>query len=145
VSEVRIDRGALFAAIEPIATAALTEIAEREVPAIELALSVPVTRDFAGRVVERSKPGEPPRMEEDILRQNGSWQINQDGESFVLTISWTRPPEGGDDQPHAASILEFGGVNQQGKYVEPRPFMAPALERISGYALEVVERHFGAK
>ncbi|TXH56139.1 MAG: hypothetical protein E6Q97_07145 [Desulfurellales bacterium] len=137
-----IDHGKLMAALEPKITAALVEIGEAETLAIQKHLSVPVGRDFTGRVNQRSEPGDAPRMEEDILRQNISYIINQTPESFVLTITAVRPPESHDDQPHAAAVLEFGGANQQGKYVAPRPFMYPALTRVAGYLEEVVGKHF---
>jgi len=133
-----------MAAIEPKATAALREIAERAVGEIFAALSVPVERDFAGNVTQRSMPGQPPRMEEDILRQNGDFTIHQDAEGFYCRISFNRPKESPDDQVNAAQVLEFGGVNQSGKLVEPRPFMAPALRRISDYADEIAKRHFAS-
>lgn len=137
-----IDHGKLMAALEPRITAALVEIGEAETLAIQKHLSVPVGRDFTGRVNQRSEPGEAPRMEEDILRQNISYIINQEPDAFTLTITAVRPPESPDDQPHAAAVLEFGGANQQGKYVAPRPFMFPALTRVAGYFEEVVAKRF---
>lgn len=141
-SRVDIWQGALLAAIEPMAVRALTEIGDRALAEIEQSLSVPVGRDWSGRVIQRSMPGEPPRMEEDILRQNGSFDVQQDEEGFYVRISFNRPAESPDDQPHAAQVLEFGGANQQGRWVAPRPFMVPAMSRIKSWAMEVVNRHF---
>lgn len=123
-------------------TAALHEIGRAEVRAIEAHLSVPVERDWAGNVVKRSEPGEAPRKEEDILRQNVAYHVVKEDGSLLPTlyITASRPPQEPDDDPNAAIILEEGGVSNWG-YVAPRPFMAPAAERIAKYAAEVVAEH----
>jgi hypothetical protein len=136
-----IDKAKLLAALEPKITAALMEMGEAETRTIYYSLSIPVTRDFAGRVSQRSQPGEAPRVDEDILRQNISYDVQQQEDGFTLYIRASRPPQESNDQFNAASILEFGGMNQQGSYVAPRPFMYPALMRMSGYFQETVDKH----
>jgi hypothetical protein len=129
-------RDVLYAAIKP----AMDEIGKAETQAIQTHLSVPVQRGVGGHVIKRSEPNEAPRVEEDILRQNIEWRVvKEDGEP-VLYITASRPPEEADDDPDAAAILEFGGQSNWG-YVQPRPFMQPALDRMADYAPEVIAKH----
>src|SRR5688572_31361803 len=125
-SKAQIDGDAILDAIRPALNAALFEIGERETESIIASLSVPVVRDAGGNVVERSKPGEPPRVDEDVLRQNVVFDVVYDEGVPVLTIEASRPPESAGDNADAAVILEEGGVSNFGP-IEPRPFMAPAL------------------
>jgi hypothetical protein len=129
-------RDVLYAAIKP----AMDEIGKAETKAIEAHLSVPVTRGVGGRVIRRSDPGDAPEKDEDILRQNIEWHVTKEDGEPVLYITASRPPQEPDDDPDAAAILEFGGESNWG-YVQPRPFMQPALDRMADYAPEVIAKH----
>ena len=134
---LHLDMAAINAAIQAPMHAAMKEIGAREVAAIEEALSVPVGRDFAGNVVERSKPGAPPRLEEDVLRGNVQWRLVTDEAKPYLVVLTSRPDS---DAADAAITLEYGGVSSWGP-IEERPFMRPAYERMKAYYMEVFESH----
>ncbi len=138
-----IDTSLLLQAISPGVAAALQDISLREVEAIQQDISVPVERGPDGRVTVRSAPGEPPRTEEGVLLMHVEGHIEQ-GESGLpeLAIIASRPPDGGDDQSLTAVILEEGGMNQDGRYVAPRPFMTPALVRVEQYAAAALAAKF---
>lgn len=125
---------------EPVLSA-FEEIGEKEVLSIKASLSIPVTRDENGNVIERSAPGEAPRMDDDILRQNIEHVtlLNEDGVP-ELDVLASRPPHDEGDQSNAAEVLEFGGTSAQGRYVAPRPFMRPAADRIAEYAADVLSQ-----
>lgn len=135
---VFLDTAAIRQALEQPITRALQWLGEGEEETIEQAISIPVVRNAAGEVIERSKPGQPPRMDEDILHGIGidHTVVSEDGWP-VLYLTATRPPEGEGDDPDAALILEEGGQSNWG-YVQPRPFMFPAVVRLSGYAAEML-------
>ena len=135
---VFLDMAAIRQALEPILAKALEHVGEGEEETIEQAISIPVERDFAGRVIKRSSPGQPPRMDEDILHGIGIEHhvVTEEGWPTLYLVA-TRPPQEPDDDPDAAEILEFGGVGNWG-YILPRPFMYPAVVRLSGYAAEMV-------
>ena len=129
-------RRVLDAAIAP----ALKEIVKAEEEATMAHLSVPVERDFGGNVIKRSDPGDAPRMEDDILRQNVEGSVVKEESGSVGYLVSSRPAEEAGDDPDAALILEFGGVSNWG-YVQPRPYMRPAAERMAEYAAEVIATH----
>jgi hypothetical protein len=131
----------LMAYIREPLLAASQEIGERAVAEIQESLSVPVER-LPGGVVIRSAPGEPPRMETGALRENVEYVVLLDDEGVPeIHVMSDRPPQGAGDQADAAAILEYGGVNQAGREVAPRPYMAPEADRIAEWAPEVVARH----
>jgi hypothetical protein len=134
---LHLNMAAITAALQPAINAAMKDIGTREVASIEEALSVPVERDFAGNVIERSKPGEPPRLDEDVLRGNVEWRLVGDGDDRHLVVMAARPDS---DAADAAITLEYGGVSSWG-YIEERPFMRPAFERMKTYYLDVFENH----
>jgi hypothetical protein len=136
---LHLDAAAITAALAPAINAAMKEIGAREVASIEAALSVPVERDFAGNVVERSKPGEPPRLDEDILRGNVEWRTVTDEPKPYLVVLTSRP----GTEPDAAITLEYGGVSSWG-YVQARPFMTPAFDRMKTYYMDVFAAHLSA-
>lgn len=121
---------------------ALVEIGKAETQAIEAHLSVPVERGFGGQVIQRSEPGEAPRKDEDILRQNVEQHVVTEAGSPlpVLYITAHRPPQEPDDDEDAAIILEEGGISNWG-HIAARPFMGPAAQRIAAYAAEVLAKH----
>lgn len=136
---VFLDAALIRQALEPAILKALEDIGQGEEETIEMAISIPVERDFAGNVIQRSAPGEPPRLDEGILHGIGieSHVVHEDGWP-TLYLTATRPPEDPGDDPDAALILEEGGVSNWGVYVQPRPFMYPAVVRLSGYAAQMV-------
>jgi hypothetical protein len=140
---VFLDMGAIRRALEPGIKAGIQECVVAEQKAVYNHLSVPVTRDFAGNVIERSEPGDAPEKDEDILRQNIEWHVVPDEHGDqVGYLTASRPPQEEDDQPDAAFILENGGMGQPPfGYVMPRPFMRPAADRMEGYAEEVIARN----
>jgi hypothetical protein len=139
-----IDPSLIHMALRQPLLTALEALGVREVAAIEADLSVPVGRDAAGNVNARSAPGQPPRTDEGILKGNVTHSLDAGSLSELpsLTISAARPPEGDGDDPDAAVILEFGGVGNWG-YVQARPFMRPALNRLEGYAGDFVAAAVG--
>jgi hypothetical protein len=137
---VSLDATALKEAMISIVLPGLRAIGVKETAAIQADLSVPVGRDALGNVIQRSAPGEPPRMEEDILRQNIEWDIVREGEGIVLEITAHRPAQEANDDEDAAVILEYGGVGNWGP-IAARPFMTPAMLRIEGYAEQEIVKH----
>jgi hypothetical protein len=119
-------------AIAPALARALREIGKEEAAEIQSELSVPVGRGAAGNVVQRSAPGERPRMEHGILRANVGYAVDAGGRLPELTVFASRPAEDAGDDPDAAVILETE-LN--------RPFMGPAARRLEGYAAEKLARH----
>jgi hypothetical protein len=119
-----IDPGLLKRALRPVLTAALEQLGDIEVAFIQTTLRKPVEVGAGGKLI-RSAPGEYPRMDEAVLLRNVRHAVSE-GETGLpeLLISVSRPPSGPGDQANAAEILEYGGFNQQGRRVEPRPFMA---------------------
>lgn len=83
---------------------------------VERRISKPVVRDFAGNVIQRSAPGEPPRLDTGQLHGNvdsAAWE----GHNVVgATVGVSRP-----DTPSVPIELEFGTER-----IRPRPFMVPA-------------------
>lgn len=136
-----VSQNSILDVLAPAIRAFLKEVGEAETKAIEAHLSVPVERGAGGYVIKRSDPGEAPRKEEDILRQNIEYHITQyAGQLPCMTITANRPPQEPDDDMDAAVILEFGGQSNWGE-VLPRPFMTPAMNRIKGYAEEVLAKN----
>jgi hypothetical protein len=78
------------------------------------------------------------------LRQNVEHVLLDKGDGSLpsLRVQASRPAEGPGDEGDAAVKLEFGGFTNYG-YVAPRPFMTPALDRVEGYAVEVMGDTFG--
>jgi hypothetical protein len=70
-----------------------------------------------------SKPGEPPRNRIGLLRDNIFFAYDPDSESVV--VGPARLNSGSD----APENLEFGGRNDRGALIEPRPYMQPALAK----------------
>lgn len=140
--QVVIDHAALNLAVTPFLMNGLEAIGNRAVDEIKADLDTPVERDFSGAVVGRSPAGSPPYREHGILQAHV--EANVVAKNVVtnlpfLRVEASRPPEGGDDQPDAAVVLEFGGTNQDGKFVAARPFMGPAKLRIEDYAGEMLQ------
>jgi hypothetical protein len=80
----------------------MRDIGKRAEANLEEALSVPVGRDFAGGVVQRSLPGEPPRKETGQLQGNIESAVARDATSLVLGVGASRP-----ETPDVPEILEF--------------------------------------
>jgi len=68
-----------------------------------------------------AEPGKPPRNRSGLLRDNILFAYDPDSESVVVGPALLN---GGSDAPET---LEFGGRNDRGAFVQPRPFMQPAL------------------
>lgn len=136
-----IDPNLFARALAPALGAALEELGETETAAIKLDLSVPVVHTGTGQTI-RSSPGEPPRRDEGVLRANVEHVTLREGDFGmpVLEIMSNRPPREDNDQWDAAVILEFGGVSQSGRTIEPRPYMRPSLERLRKYAAGFLSR-----
>jgi hypothetical protein len=139
-----IDPLLLARALRPVLAAALDQLGDKEVAEVQEAISIPVVftvgREQKHRVVKRSSPGEPPRMEEGVLITHVRHDVSADDASGLpsLTISASRPPENADHDPEAAVILEFG----RGR-VAARPYMRPALTRLEGYAVDFLAARLG--
>lgn len=132
-----MDVRAVENAIAPILRAALEDIADRATANIREAISIPVEYAEGGLII-RSSPGEPPRREDGALMAGIDFNI-VDGEGLPeLYITAERLGMGDAD---AARVLEDGGLNGQGHYVAPRPYMAPEAEAIRGYGPEIVRNH----
>lgn len=68
-----------------------------------------------------SKPGQPPRNRTGLLRDKILFAYDPQSESVVVGPALLN---GGTGAPET---LEFGGRNDRGVFVEPRPFMRPAM------------------
>lgn len=119
-------------ALGPGIRAGLAQIGDRAVAELIESLSVPV--EFVGSQVIRSDPGDPPRMEEDMLRQSVDANVMPDEPLPFLRVGMG--PRPGSDE-NVAMILEFGGPSSWG-YVEPRPAVGPQKDRIEGYAADEI-------
>jgi hypothetical protein len=128
VAQSTVTDNSVLRALEPGIRAGLLQIGDRAVAELLSALSVPV--EYVGSQVIRSDPGEPPRMEEDALRQSTDANLIPGDPLPSLRVS-VGPRPGGD--PDAATVLEFGGVSSWGQ-IAARPFMRPQMLRIEGYA-----------
>lgn len=153
------------------AESALREIGRQETETIKSEISVPVVYgdrnvEFVtqegervsfiahNQVIQRSAPGEPPRLEEGLLHANISWAIeHNDTGAPVLEITSARPPQAASGR----NVLRFGGevsvshaqgespasVPQILEFNLNRPYMQPAVERLEGYVLQVFVDHYG--
>ncbi len=88
---------------------------------IETTISVPVKRDAAGNVTERSAPGEPPRLDTGELHGNIAHQAWDHGNILGVTVGAAKP-----DKPTVPVELELGTGR-----VAPRPFMRPEMDRLT--------------
>lgn len=91
------------------------------------ALSVPVGRDAAGNVTQRSAPGEHPRTETGRLREGLSSHVVTDagagnGLEVELVVVSARPPRS-NDPADVPQRLEYGIGD-----IAPRPYMRPSFE-----------------
>lgn len=68
-----------------------------------------------------SKPRQPPRNRTGLLRDKILFAYDPQSESVVVGPALLN---GGTGAPET---LEFGGVNDRGVFVEPRPYMQPAM------------------
>lgn len=75
------------------------------------------------RPIKHSAPGEPPRYIEGSLKRLIFFAYQPDRRSVIVGPV-------GFSSSTAPRVLEYGGVNQHGKKVAPRPYMAPALEKV---------------
>lgn len=101
---------------------AVKAVVKSEQATIERAISVPVGRDFAGNVIQRSKPGQPPRMETGQLHANIDTTVELFPREIVGTIRSSRP-----ETPEVPAKLEFGDPSEN---LAARPYMRPAVERL---------------
>jgi hypothetical protein len=110
---------------------ALRGVAKDEQAELEAAISKPVGRDFAGNVTERSKPGEPPRLETGELAGNVESVVVRSGPAeVVMAIGVSKP-----DKPEVPVELEYGGPNNA-----PRPFVTPSMHRAADKALAALTK-----
>jgi len=135
-----LEPGAIERAIGVPLAAGLREVGEVEEQHIKAALNVPVVWNGAGKVIQRSRPGEPPRKEASTLQFHVAHDVvaNGDGGLPELTITSHRPPNPpgtseSEEDPDAARKLEYGHAG-----AAARPYMRPAVERLRGYAAELV-------
>jgi hypothetical protein len=119
-------------AIMPGLKAGLEQLGERGRTDLMDSLSVPV--QYEGNKVIRSAEGDPPRMEEDMLRQSVDDNVFMQGEMPVLRISMGPRPGGDED---AAEVLEWGGLSSWGE-VRARPAVRPLKTRLEGYAKDEI-------
>jgi hypothetical protein len=80
-----------------------------------------------------SEPGKPPRNRTGLLRDKILFAYDPNSESVVVGPALLN---GGNGAPET---LEFGGRNDRGVFVEPRPFMQPALASAVGKYPSVFE------
>jgi hypothetical protein len=126
--------GGFVEALRPAWVAAMYDIGRQEVISIMVDLSVPVGRDGQGNVVERSQPGESPRMETGGLRKSVEYEVvNEPGGLPVLRLT-VGDPSGGGGAPHADYLQD----------VLNRPILDRARARVVGYAAEVIAAHLNA-
>lgn len=126
-----IDPARLARALSAMLTPALEAMGDKEVASIREDLSVPVERGEDGLIV-RSSPGQPPRKEFGILQEFVVREVVAGDNGLpMLRIESTRPTISADDDPDAPRVLEME---------IDRPYMAPALVRMKGYALSFIEK-----
>jgi hypothetical protein len=130
---IEVNEESLQSFLNAACTAALLDIGETEVPCIQEELSIPVGRDAKGKVIQRSEPGEAPRMETGVLQSHIGFSVDQTADGPILNITSYRPVGEGNEVGHhdvwAAQELEDpAGLD--------RPYMRPALDRIEIYALD---------
>jgi hypothetical protein len=135
--EVRVDAKAVEATIAPMLRRAMDAIGDRAVANIRKAISVPVEYTSGGGII-RSNPGQPPRMEEGELHSGIDYEVIGGDGLPELRVTAQRAGFGDDD---AARVLEDGGLNGQGNYVAPRPFMRPEADEMRNYAVEMTREH----
>jgi hypothetical protein len=70
-----------------------------------------------------SKPGEPPRNQTGLLKNNILFAYDPDSESVVAGPALLNSGDG------APETLEFGGRNDRGVFIEARPYMRPAMSK----------------
>lgn len=75
------------------------------------------------RPIQHSAPGEAPRYIEGSLKRLIFFAYESDRRGVVIGPVGFR-------SSGVPRLLEYGGVNQNGKKVAPRPYMAPALEKV---------------
>ncbi len=89
---------------------------------IETSISVPVKRDAAGNVTERSAPNQPPRLDTGELHGNVEHKTWDHGNIVGVTVGVSKP-----DKPWVPVELEEGTGR-----VKRRPFMRPEMDRLQG-------------
>lgn len=133
-----IDMALLSRALSPALSKALDALGGREVAQIKDDLSVPVAVGDDGKMI-RSSPGDAPRMEFGVLRDNVAHEVVP-GDGAVplptLRISSSRPPISPSDDPHAAFVLQFE---------LERPYMTFSLVRLKATARDFIGKFFGEK
>jgi len=92
--------------------------------------------EIAGRTHQASAPGEPPANLTGQLADSITWTRMTEREGSFASAG-TNDPKG--------RTLEFGGFNESGKYVEPRPFMLPATLEAIDKARGELKRRFEKK
>lgn len=113
------------------------------VKSVAESLNVPVTRNAAGRVIARSRPGEPPRRETGALRAGAGSDVDRENLEVSAHLYCVR-----DDQfygeaaknPAPADLairLELG-IGLSG----PRPYMRPEFYRMIGSLGRAVAAEF---
>jgi hypothetical protein len=140
--EVQIDQRGIMLAIAPQLKRATEEIVETAAEHIRQAISVPV--EYAsGGVVIRSQPGEPPREETGSMGLGIDHEVATDDNG--LPMGWvTAQRSAADGDEDAARVLEEGGLNGQGHYIAPRPYMLPEAEEMKAYAPGIVAKHLSS-
>lgn len=71
--------------------------------------------------LRHSKPGQPPLSHTGLLKDNIFFDFDLSRHQLLVGPAIIPHPTG------APRVLEFGGINNKGHYVEKRPYMGPAL------------------
>ena len=88
---------------------------------------------IGGRTHQASAPGEVPAGLSGALANSYTWTKMTDQPTSFATA--------GSNLAYAR-VLEFGGMNDQGKWVEARPFLLPAFIEAIAQAEKVLKREF---
>lgn len=111
--------------VMPKVETAMQERGNQAIKHITDALNVPVGRDASGRVVTRSKPGEPPRRETGALRAGVGSEVDEKNLEVSMVVYVKREAFNEEDPIDVAITLEFGiGISG------PRPYMRPEYYRV---------------
>ncbi len=90
---------------------------------------------FDGRTHQASAPGEVPASLSGALANSYTWIRMTDNPNSFATA--------GSDLAYAR-VLEFGGLNDEGKWVAARPVLLPAFQEAVAQAEKVLKREFEA-
>lgn len=85
-----------------------------------------------GRLHQASAPGEPPANDTGSLADGITFTLMTKNNMLAVVLA----------PANYASLLEFGGFNEEGNFVAPRPFMHPAWTEATARAGKVLKKEF---